>query len=72
MQPEGFGAGAVTVDAREKPGQIVAPHQSGHDREEQAIGDEVAFAETGPEAAATRRETTSADRRARAAGLDPR
>lgn len=55
VQPEDFGEeGAATAYTREEPGQMVAPHQMGQDREEQAIADEVAGEETGPEAAAMR------------------
>jgi hypothetical protein len=53
-QPEVQGeedAGSVGGD---EVGQLVATHEAGNDREEQAIADEVGGEETGPEAAAVR------------------
>ena len=53
-QPDFGEEGAVTAEARREVGQTVAPHRFGHDHEEQAIAEEVAGEETGPEAAAMR------------------
>lgn len=52
-QPEDLGEDD-TSDPRVGVGQMVATHRMGHDHEEQAIADEVAGNESGPEAAAVR------------------
>lgn len=54
QQPEDLGEEAAVIVARDEVGQLVATHQLGHDREEQAIADEVIGEETGPEVAAMR------------------
>jgi len=53
-EPEDLGGASAEIVAREAVGQMVATHQMGNDREEQAIADEVTGEETGPEVAAMR------------------
>ncbi|HEY3486156.1 MAG TPA: hypothetical protein VGK49_12280 [Ilumatobacteraceae bacterium] len=53
-EPEDLGEDAAVMVARDEVGQLVATHEMGDDREEQAIADEVGGEETGPEAAAVR------------------
>jgi hypothetical protein len=59
-QPDDFGEeGPVSDDTREDVGQMIATHRFGQDREEQAIADELAGEETGPDASAMRIEEES-------------